>query len=167
LPTVEEEVLMKDAAAMARWAARDFVYNLEAIPAEKLDWRPSPEAKSALQMAAEVTGSIRAAMPLLEGRDWEWQGVAEIKSAVEARQAVIPAADEYAAKLESTDASKLAREIQLPFGTFWAARFALFPVIELIHHRGQICYIQSLLGDAEVRFDEQAAPAFFGRPAGE
>ena len=157
---------MRDAAAMARWAARDFVHNLEAIPVDKLDWRPAPEAKSALQIAGEVAGSIRATIPLLEGRDWQWQGMSELKSAAEARQAVLEAADEYATKLESADAGKLAREIQLPFGTFWAARFALFPVIETIHHRGQICYLQSLLGDAETRFDEDAVPAFFGRPNG-
>ena len=151
---------------MARWAARDFVYNLEAIPAEKLDWRPSPEAKSALQIAGEVAASMRATIPLLEGREWEWQGMPELKSVAAAREAVLEAADEYAAKLEGTDPTRLAREIQLPFGSFWAARFALFPLIEAIHHRGQICYLQSLLGDAEVRFDEEAVPSFFGRPAG-
>src|SRR5205823_7058423 len=101
--------LMQDAADMARWAARDFVHNLEAIPAEKLDWRPSPEAKSALQIAGEVAGSIRATIPLLEGRDWEWQGMPELKSAAEARQAVLEAADEYATKLEQADPARLAR----------------------------------------------------------
>jgi len=89
-----------------------------------------------------------------------------VKSAADARQAILKAVDEYATKLEQADPAQLQREIQLPFGTFWAARFALFPVIEIIHHRGQICYLQSLLGDAEARFDEEAVPAFFGRPAG-
>ncbi len=42
---------MKDAADLARWAARDFVHNLEHLPADKLDWKPTPEAKSALQIA--------------------------------------------------------------------------------------------------------------------
>jgi hypothetical protein len=74
-------------------------------------------------------------------------------------------AEAYAAALEAADpAASLQRTLELPFGKFWAARFVLFPVIELIHHRGQLCYLQSLLGDAEVRFDPEAGDRFFNPP---
>jgi hypothetical protein len=61
---------MKDAAEMERWAARDFVFNLEAIPADRLDWKPSPEAKSALQLAGEVAGVAGDTLPVLQGGHW-------------------------------------------------------------------------------------------------
>ena len=49
---------MNDAADMARWAARDFVFNLEAIPADRLDWKRSPEAKSATSTPASTRPSV-------------------------------------------------------------------------------------------------------------
>ena len=41
-------------------------------------------------------------------------------------------------------------------GSFPFARAVSFPVIDAIHHHGQIAYIQSLLGDAETHFYEMA-----------
>ncbi len=73
-------------------------------------------------------------------------------------------AQAYADALESVDRASLKYMMDLPFGKFWAERFVLFPLIETIHHRGQICYLQSLLGDAEVRFDPVASEEVFSRP---
>lgn len=155
---------MKDAAEMARWAARDFVFNLEAIPADRLDWKPSPEAKSALQIAGEVASVAEGIVPVLQGGDWTMMGPGEFPQPAnveEARRMVIDSAEAYAAALEAADPASLQRVLELPFGKFLAERFVLFPVIELIHHRAQLCYLQSLLGDAEVRFDPEASDRFF------
>jgi len=157
---------MKATAELARWAARDFVFNLEAIPADRLDWKPSPEAKSALQMAGEVAGGAAGIIPVLQGGDWAPSPNPAPASLEEARQMVLEQADAYAAALEAADPGPLRRTLELPFGKFLAERFVLFPVIELFHHRGQLCYLQSLLGDAEVRFDPEASDRFFNPPGG-
>ena len=163
--TENERDMMKDTAELARWAARDFVFNLEAIPADRLDWKPSPEAKSALEIAGEVAGGAGSVVPVLQGGDWTPSPNPQPATLAEARDLVLEKTEAYAAALEAADPSSLRRVFELPFGTFLVERFVLFPVIELIHHRGQLCYLQSLLGDAEVRFEPQATDRFFNPPA--
>jgi uncharacterized damage-inducible protein DinB len=157
---------MKLVADMTRWAARDFVFNLEAVPADRLDWKPSPEAKSALQIAGEVAGVAANTIPVLQGGDWTPSPLPQPADLDEARRVVLEHAEAYASALEAADPLSLERTLHLPFGSFQAARFVLFPMIELFHHRGQLCYIQSLLGDAEVRFDPGASDRFFNPSAG-
>src|SRR5436309_9640518 len=79
---------LKDHAAVLRWAARDLMFNLEAIPEDKRDWRPAPEAKSALQMAGEVAGVIRNTLPVVEGGDWEPKDLPHPTTLEEARSQV-------------------------------------------------------------------------------
>ena len=64
--------------------------------------------------------------------------------------------DAARAALERTGA-ELDRAQEMPFGaTFRASRAACFPLLDLTHHHGQICYLQSLLGDSEMHWDEAA-----------
>src|SRR4029079_17248617 len=122
---------MEEAADMARWMARDFVFNLEAIPADRLDWKPAPEAKSAREIAGEVIAVSRSIVPLLQGGDWDPPSLPfpEPGTLEEAKRMVIDAADAFAEALEAADPAPLQRTLALPFGNFLAARFALFPVI--------------------------------------
>jgi hypothetical protein len=156
---------MKEAADMARWAARDFIFNLEAIPEDRLAWKPSPEAKNALQLAGEVATVAINTIPVLQGGGWTPTPLAVPETLADARQLVIENVDTFAAALEEAEPSSLQRVLELPFGKFLATRFVLFPVIDLIHHRGQLAYIQSLLGDAAVRFDPDSSDRFFNPPA--
>ena len=155
---------MKVTADLVRWAAHDFVFNLEAIPTEKLDWKPSPEAKSAMEIAAEVSTVAASAIPVCSGGEWAPTRFPVPTELDEAKRLVVDNAEAFAAAYESADPALLERTLELPFGKFVAARFVLFPLIELIHHRGQLAYIQSLLGDAEVRFDQEAGERFFNPP---
>jgi hypothetical protein len=152
---------MKEAVEMIRWAGKDFVFNLEAIPEDKLDWKPSPETKSALQLAGEVATVASSTIPVLQGSGWTPVPLPVPATLSEARELVLKSVEEFAAAMEATDPASLQRVLELPFGKFLAARFVLFPLIDLIHHRGQLAYIQSLLGDAEVRFDPEASDVFF------
>jgi uncharacterized damage-inducible protein DinB len=152
---------MREAVEMVRWAGRDFVFNLEAIPEDKLDWKPSPEAKSALQLAGEVATVAFSTISVLQGGGWSPTPLAVPADLAEARQLVLAHVEAFAAEMEATDPASLQRVLTLPFGSFRADRFVLFPLIDLVHHRGQLAYIQSLLGDAEVRFDPEASDRFF------
>src|SRR4051812_30208507 len=129
---------MKETADMARWAARDFVFNLEALPADRLDWKPSPEAKSALQLAGEVAGVAANTVPILQGGNWAAAPLPQPATLEEARKLVLEQTEAYAAALEAAGPAALHRPVELPFGKFWAERFVLFPMIDLIHHRGQL-----------------------------
>ena len=70
----------------------------------------------------------------------------------------------YATALDAAG-DELERPVESPFGTMWASSAVLFGAIDLLHHNGQLTYIQSLLGDAEMHFPENALGEYFGPPA--
>jgi hypothetical protein len=59
----------------------------------------------------------------------------------------------YVQALLGLDPARLGETVELPFGTFPLARAASMPAFDLIHHHGQIAYIQTLLGDEESHFN--------------
>ena len=143
-------------AAQARWAARNIAYNLDFIPEDKLNWKPAESAKSALEVIAHVIGAIKSLQPVLGGSEWSPHQEPTPASAAVAKQALVAAADEFAEVLTSLAPESLQNRIELPFGTMSLAVIANMPVIDLIHHHGQIAYIQTLLGDTEDHFDMEA-----------
>jgi hypothetical protein len=73
----------------------------------------------------------------------------------EAKALVIRLSEAYAAKLRSLSPQDAEGTVQMPFGGAWPkARAISLPVIDLVHHHGQIAYIQMLLGDATSHFEE-------------
>jgi hypothetical protein len=62
---------LKVAAWMVRYGARSLIHNLEFIPADRLDWKPEPGAKSALEITGEVVGNLRWCLPILRGGEWD------------------------------------------------------------------------------------------------
>ena len=69
-----------------------------------------------------------------------------------AQELVRSATADYAAALRQVDPARLGDTIELPFGTFPLAQCCGFPPFDLMHHHGQIAYIQTLLGDQEDHF---------------
>jgi len=66
------------------------------------------------------------------------------------------AAAEYAEALQRVDPAQLSRTVSIAGAfSFPLARAASLPVIDMIHHHGQIAYIQTLLGDEEFHFFEE------------
>ena len=158
---------LKVAAWMVRYGVRSFTHNLAFIPADRLEWKPEPEAKSALEIAGEVVGGLRWCLPILRGGEWDTSaGRPRISTLEEARSLLTEAGDEYAAALE-TAGPELDRTVNIAGGPLWAPWAALIPVLELLHHHGQICYLQTLLGDREQHWNEAAIAEFFGRDRAE
>ena len=64
------------------------------------------------------------------------------------------AARKFTARLtrRQVDPARLGDTIELPFGTFSLGQCSGFPPFDLMHHHGQIAYIQTLLGDQEDHF---------------
>jgi len=143
-------------AYQAEWAAKDTAHNLDFIPADKLEWKPAPTAKSALQIANEMVYFARGMMPVLSGGSFTPPDVTPAKTAAEAKERLISTAGEYAQALRAVKPEDLGRQVDLGFAKMSLPQAAGMPVIEFVHHRGQIVYIQTLLGDTQDHFDMSA-----------
>lgn len=157
---------LKASAHVVRAMADALAFNLSKIPADKLDWKPTPEAKSALQVAGEVVGVMHMMLPAFSGGEFAGAPLPHPQSLEEAQQALAEASAQYADALDAAG-PELERPIPSPFGEMWASRAVLFGMIDLIHHHGQVTYIQSLLGDAEVHFPPDGVTKWWGPPAAE
>jgi hypothetical protein len=149
---------LKAAAWMLRYAARSLAHNLEFIPADRAGWKPEPAAKSALEVAAEAVRVLHMYRPILDGPEYPepWPQAPEPATLEEAGRLLTAAAEAYAAALEAAG-PELDRPQSMPFGgVFRASRAVCYPLLDILHHHGQICYLQSLLGDREMHWNEAA-----------
>lgn len=140
-----------------RWAGTNFAHNLKFVPEDKAHWKPAPDAASALTLAAHVIFSMRHAKSALAGQEFEYVDFEAAGSKLtleEAQKQVVETTEDYAKFMESLTPADLQGDIQLPFGTFPKMRFVGFPVIDLIHHHGQLAYLQTIWGDTQSHFHE-------------
>jgi hypothetical protein len=131
---------------------RNFAFNLGYLPADKLDWKPAPTAKSALEIVNHTAYFLTGMASAVAG-GWvepKYEPAGDLQSA----QALITeSANRYAAALEGVRPEDLQRKVDLPFGSFPLAQAASMAMVDLLHHHGQLAYIQTLLGDTEDHFD--------------
>ncbi len=141
-------------AGQATFAGHNMAYNFDFIPEDKFDWKPAPEADSALAIANHVAQPLSGMLSMLETGKFKPE-FTPATNREEAKQLVIRLSDAYAAKLRSLLPQDTEGTVQMPFGGEWPKMRALsIPVIDLIHHHGQIAYIQMLLGDTVSHFEE-------------
>jgi hypothetical protein len=140
---------MEAVAGALEWVGPDLAYNLDFIPDYKLDWKPEPAAKSALAIAIEVEHVIRNIVHVMKTGSWEQLTPLTDVSKAEVQEALRHACKEYGASVRSIPPERLADPIETPWGTTPLAQFATYALIEASHHRGQIFYLQTLLGDTE------------------
>ena len=141
---------LHSAIESTKWFGENFAYNLGFIPADKLSWKPSPTAKSALEITAHQIFGMRAMKTALTTGFGAPMPV--LDSLEDAQNQIREATKTYAAWLESLSSADLEGEIELPFGSFPRIAAALMETQDLVHHHGQICYIQTILGDNEDHF---------------
>lgn len=143
LPQTPPELI----ASQIDWAHKNINNNLDFVPDDKLNWKPSPEAKSILEIINHatntvhtfthaITGSHHHELPPATSRD---EAKALVTQVVQAHQTAVAA-------LTPPDMEQM---VTTPVGQLPKAIAAALPVVELINHHGQITYIQSLLGDSE------------------
>lgn len=140
-------------AETCRWAGNDLAYNLDFIASDRLDWRPAPTAKSAIEIVNHVILGIGSMLPLLRGKEWAMPEIPHVTTRQEAQERLREAAAEYADAMLKVPAQDLSRDVTI-WGNYhtWLGRAATMTVVDLIHHRGQVAYIQCLLGDVEDHF---------------
>jgi hypothetical protein len=155
---------LKIVARVTRGMAESMAVQLGHLPADKLDWKPNPASKSALEVTAEVIGVMRMMLPVFSGGDPKFEQFAPIGSLEEAQRLLAETSEAYAAGLEAAG-PELERPLETPMGTMWANYAIAFGMVDLIHHHGQITYLQSLLGDAENHMIPGAIERWWGPPA--
>lgn len=152
-------------AHLARMGAASMALQLEHIPDDRLDWQPNPASKTAQQVVGEVVGVMRGCMPLFAGQPMAMgEGLPRPASRQEAVELLQQAAEAYATALEHVGPA-VETTVPSPFGPIWAGYALLFGLVDLLHHHGQLTYIQSLLGDAEMHFSTEQAQRYLGPPA--
>lgn len=155
---------LRAVARVVRWGAESFIFNLSQLPPDKLDFQPNPGCKSALQVTGEAAGVMRMLLPLFTGGDFQPSPSPPPQSFEEAKTDLLDASEAFAAALDGAG-PELERSIASPFGgEMWVAHAVVFGMIDLLHHHGQITYLQSLLGDAENHMDTASIARWFGPP---
>ena len=153
-----------EGARQGATAARDrFLKLLAAVPDDKLNWSPSPSAKSALQVAAHAAVSYRAFGAILRGDPLPATTVEEIRahsSAEEAklrtRQDVVAAieagSEEVDAAIAGLSEERLGSTVKMPMFEAPMSFFIALPAVHLYGHGGQIEYLQTIWGDTDFHF---------------
>jgi hypothetical protein len=136
---------------MLDWAAKNVNHNLDFVPDDKLDWKPAPDAKSVMDIAHEIALSTDSISHFLTTGEYQ-KNVARPETRDEAKAAITAAAETYTKALRSLTAEQLAGNVQFPWGETPMGEAIGMPVIESLHHHGQIAYIQTLLGDTDSHF---------------
>jgi uncharacterized damage-inducible protein DinB len=157
---------LKPIARTVRWATASMIHNLGEIPADKLDWKPESTCKSALQVVGEVVGVMEMSKSVFAGGGFELKPHPVPANLEEATSMLQETSEAYACALESAG-SELERAVETPFGPLWGTYSVTFGMVDLLHHHGQITFIQSLLGDTEHHGDMDALARYFGPPKGD
>lgn len=131
---------------------------LKTTPDDKINWSPSPTARTAVQQVAHVAISIKGMMDWLKGVPFPYADFAEMDTAARAmekeytsRDQVLQLLDEnsdaYLGWLDSLTPEFLATTLETPFGSFPMSNAITFPADHTRGHAAQLEYIQTIYGD--------------------
>lgn len=136
------------------WAGKNTAYNLDFIPDDKLSWKPSPDANSALEIAQHVVMALTMLRAGIVGETGEVAPAPVPASRDEAKQQIVGAAEACAVTIRNLTPEDFNRTVSFPNGVEFPMQRAVgVPLIDLVHHHGQVAYLQTILGDKESHFD--------------
>ncbi len=137
-------------------------FNYDFIPEDKLDWKPAPTANSALEIAAHLVQAFNhlgaQTVASVTGANYPQTEAAAPTTREEAKQQILSAAQNFTDVLKTVKPEDLSKKVDVGFGVFPLSFLIGMPMVDVIHHHGQIAYIQSLLGDTESHFDMELLP---------
>ncbi len=142
---------------------KDLIVNARAVPADKLDWKPMDQARSALEVLQECSQSPSWFTGILQARSFPDFNPEMMEQAMAARKewTTVDACERvmrqnleqlYATIRDFPD-TDLDIKITLPFGKNMVrsmAEIVMGQFWNANYHLGQICYIQTMLGDKEM-----------------
>lgn len=148
------------AAKLSQQAADKLAKNIQAMPADKLQWQPLEQARSAHEQVLEcaVINNMAAgifrdqAFPNFETMDWGGmfgKAAAENDTTQKLIASLEKGTAELVAAIKTFPAEKLGETVMVPFdgSTRTWAEVLMFPYWNMTYHEGQINYIQLLYGD--------------------
>lgn len=145
--------VLEPLCTMAAWAARNTAYNLDFIPDDRLNWKPADSANSALEIVQHVGLAIQSMHRVLDGGEWSPIPPPLPANREEAKQLLIESTDRYLERVRALTPEELSREVLIAGRfKFPLLRAATMPMVDLVHHHGQIAYLQTLLGDTDFHF---------------
>ncbi|MEP6756769.1 MAG: DinB family protein [Chthonomonadales bacterium] len=151
MPTVQQL-----AAELNSGIIDGLIKNARAVPADKLAWKPLDLGRSVLNQIAECAVITKWVIKLIESRDvpeLSNEGYADSVAALEDVNAAVAALEsakvELKSVIETFPSEHLDDQVTLPFFPDPMTFAAIFyiPYWNNTYHIGQICYIQTLLGD--------------------
>lgn len=155
---------MEDFIAMCKertTAAMDrFLHDLSFVPADKVTWRPTPTAKSALDIAAHCAGYSGAFASIIRAGDFPWSrdefrgpiltAIESITTLEQAETILRKGIADTIAALDTVKPEQIGAMIDAPHGRTPLKFFLTLPAMHLENHDAQIDYLQTCWGDLEV-----------------
>ncbi len=137
-----------------------FLKALSFVPDDKLNWRPSETAKSALRIAAHVGYSNRLFKVAVLGGPFPTNDVAAIfgqlsqdELSITSRQQAIDliedSTSELAGAMDRVDPENIHETPDSPFGPLPVAFWLSLPMVHFFDHAGQLDYLQTIWGDLD------------------
>lgn len=155
--------LIASSKANAVRGMNTFLHDLSHVPDDKLNWSPSPTAKSALQIAAHCAVTVGNFAEMIQARKLP-QDVAEHVAQTAAAEAALTSraeiealyranTDAVVAALDTLTPEEVAMSLESSLGWSMPMTFLMeLPWMHAISHAGQIVYLQTCWGDLEIRF---------------
>lgn len=150
---------MPPLATLARqmdWAATNLALNLDFIPDDKLRWKAAATSPGALEIVDHLLDILHRMTPLIGGFESAESAPQPVENRDDAKVRLIEAAAKYNAMLLDLKPEQLEENVETRIGAVPRGAIALMPVNDMIHHHGQIAYIQLMLGDTETHRDLSA-----------
>jgi hypothetical protein len=135
---------------------------LDATPDDKLNWSPSPSARTPLQIVAHSASSIGHITDMLNGIPFQIENSAAADKEMLAwekqfttRAATVAVFDEncnkYMTWLDTLSPDQLGKEVEAPFGMgmMQVGRGLFFPPMHTMGHVSQLEYLQTIYGDRD------------------
>jgi uncharacterized damage-inducible protein DinB len=152
MPTVKELAI-----SLARKGANNLERNVQAMPEEKLTWRPNEAGRSALHQVVECGFFNRIGAKVLATQEYPPFDPTQLKNAEEEYNSLEMAVaylhsgtDELVAAIEALPEADLDVMVTLPWGPRSLAEMIFLVHNNMVYHLGQINHIQMQYGDYDM-----------------
>lgn len=155
-----EDIISQTKAELIR-ATERMAHALATTPDDRINWSPSPSARTPLQEVVHGAAAIAGIRGMLTGEPFPYAGLAEFDAAMRAaekqfttRAPVLSLLEqntaEYLAWLDTLTPEQLAATVQPPFGPPVPTAVGItFAAYHLSSHVAQMDYIQTIYGDQD------------------
>jgi len=155
-----EDIISQTKAELVR-AKEQMARALATTPDDRINWSPSPTARTPIQQVAHAANAIPGIQGMATGKPFPFKSLAEFDAAMRAEEAGFNDREQARALLETNTAAylswldtltpeQIASPVQMPFGPPVPLSVAItFAAYHLRGHVAQMDYIQTIYGDQD------------------